>query len=166
MDSKLIRKEEDKIVFKAILRCMKEEKNMLWPKHNVKGTGNFSEIIRRCYQSRDNHRGESFSHNIYYWPDDCGGLFNNSFTKFLYMAMLVNNLTDSGLIKSHLISYIKTLFENHADDLVANNTGSIISYGTIISNALIKCGLTEEQSKIFTNNLKLFCEAKNNNLPF
>ena len=85
------RKKEDKAVFKALMRCMKEDRNLYILNRVSGGCGGaragFEEVVRRCYFSRENHRNENFQTNIFYWPEDSGGLLKSSVTKFIYISL-------------------------------------------------------------------------------
>ena len=86
-DIKLDRK-EDSVIFKAILRCVKETKDFNKFRHRF---SDINELINACYKSRRDHRNETFLTNIHYWPADTGmGL--SAIGILLYAAILINNL--------------------------------------------------------------------------
>lgn len=91
---KNVEKLEDLVVFKALLRCMKERGNFNFLKKRFKTY----EIMKNCaYNSRRSHQNEDFLTNISFWPTDMGiGDFTGS-SYILYFSILVNNID----IKKH-----------------------------------------------------------------
>jgi len=88
LKDKKLDKKEDYVVFKAIMRCVKETKHFNRFKNKFR---DINELINACYRSRKDHRTESFLTNIHYWPaDTCMGL--SAIGVLLYSAILINGL--------------------------------------------------------------------------
>lgn len=91
---KTVEKLEDLVVFKALLRCMKERGTFNYLKKRFKTC---EAMKNSAYNSRHNHQNEDFLTNISYWPTDLGlGDFTGG-SYILYFSMLVNNID----IKKH-----------------------------------------------------------------
>lgn len=154
------KRKEDKVVFKALMRCLKESNRL------ILSTNGFEEIIRKCYASRENHPGENFQTNICYWPDDCGGLLTCTFWKLLYISMIINGInlkikelgTRLNELHSQICSNPKSSFITCTSDITA--------FQDDIVNALIKSGIEEDKAINKANTIILLSRAVENDIPF
>ena len=95
-------KRNDKAVFKALIRCYKDD-GKLW--NFYKNKRGLQYIIDHCYSSRHRHPDEPYQTNIHFWPSDIpGGSFKHSITEFLYAVRLVNAMKAkiTASLKGHL----------------------------------------------------------------
>ena len=164
------KKKEDKAVFKALMRCMKEDRNLYILNRVSGGCGGarvgFEEVVRRCYVSRENHRNENFQTNIFFWPEDSGGLLKSSVTKFIYISLIINSLNCK-------IKELGTRFQELYSTICNNPKGGfymfggdISAYHQCIADAFIKCGIDEELANDKANTIELLARAYKMDLPF
>lgn len=164
------KRKEDKVVFKALMRCLKESNRLISSTKHVgkkrHSSPGFEEIISKCYASRENHPGENFQTNIYYWPDDCGGLLTCTFWRLLYISMIINGIdlkikelgTRLNGLHSQICSNPKASFITCTSDITA--------FHNDIVNAFIKAGSEEEEAVNKANTIVLLSKAIEDDIPF
>lgn len=123
---KNVEKLEDLVVFKALLRCMKERGCFNFLKKRFRNY----EIMKNCaYNSRHNHQNEDFLTNISFWPTDMGiGDFTGC-SYILYFSILVNNI--------NIKKYVKSKSENN--QIVGRLRGEIDSLFTATYHYINNC---------------------------
>ena len=153
-----VENDEDRLVFKILIRCLKEE--------NKFNKRRIERIMRRCYDSKKCHSDEPFFVNIYYWPADCGNVFNTYVRWFIYVAMIINSFenADTG-IKVRFVSMYNSLCRewmthfHHFD-------GSLFELKEHIIEAFKKCGFNDEGAKARYECLETTFEAVKKEVPF
>ena len=168
------KRKEDKVVFKALMRCLKESNRLFLSTKAVSrsigkkppSSPGFEDIIRKCYASRENHPGENFQTNVYYWPDDCGGLINCQFLRLLYVAMIINGVN----LK---IKELGTRLNELHRQICSNPKGSfmtcncdVAAFHDDIVNAFMKAGSEEEDAVNKANTIVLLSRAIEDDIPF
>ena len=162
-------KKEDKIVFKVLMRCLKEEGRLLSSAKSATSVigpkrYGFEEIIRRCYASRKTHGGETFLTNIYYWPSDAGGLFSSgNIMQLIYVALLINSLN---VEPKELGTRFKELFKGLMNVPKSAMFTNLEGYSEQFFNALVKTGTPEKKAKEQIELLELLVKAAEHNIPF
>lgn len=164
------KRNEDKVVFKALMRCLKESKRLILStkivdrkRHSSPG---FEEIIRKCYESRENHPGESFQTNICYWPDDCGGLLTCQFWRLLYISMIINGINLKIKELGTRLNELYTQICNNPKASFITCTSDITAFQDDIVNAFIKAGSEEEEAVNKANTIVLLSKAIEDDIPF
>lgn len=151
-------KRNDKDVFKALIRCYKDDGKLCNFYKNKRG---LQYIMDHCYSSRHRHYDEPYQLNIHYWPGDIpGGSFKHSITNFLYAVRLVNAM------KAKITSSLKAYLQEEEKVILSqyNDTGkrkafmempSFYAFYDEIYNAYIKCGykkaVAEQKAKVICN---------------
>ena len=151
-------KRNDKAVFKALIRCYKDD-GKLWVFY--KNKRGLQYIMNHCYSSRHRHYDEPYQTNIHYWPGDIpGGSFKHSITNFLYAVRLVNAM------KAKITASLKGYLQEEENNILTtyNDTGkrkafmempSFYAFYDEIYNAYIKCGykeaVAEQKAKAICN---------------
>ena len=151
-------KRNDKAVFKALIRCYKDDGKLCDFYRNKRG---IQYIINHCYSSRHRHIDEPYQINIHYWPGDIpGGSFKHSITNFLYAVRLVNAM------KAKITANLKEYLQEEGNIILNkyNDTGkrkafmempSFYAFYDEICNAYIKCGygeaVAEQKAKTICN---------------
>jgi len=159
-----LNKKEDALVFKAFIRCLKEERKIA--SKSLYGYKGFRAIIDRCYASRLNHPGEDFQTNICYWPEDSGGLFSNHITKLLYIALIIKFLKPKK-IKGLGVKF-KEIYSciTNGVSVVNSSTPEILAYSQDLINAFIACGEDEENAKLKVKLIECCVLGIKNKIPF
>ena len=162
------KRKEDNVVFKALMRCLKESNRLILSTKIVgkNSSPGFEEIVRKCYVSRESHPNENFQTNIYYWPDDCGGLLTCTFWKLLYISMIINGIDlkikELGTRLNDLHSQI--CINPKASFITC--TSDITAFQDDIVNAFMKAGSEEEEAVNKANTIILLRRAVENDIPF
>lgn len=153
-------RKEDEVVFKALLRCMKEDDLF-----NFRRKINIAKMVGDCYISRKEHSRESFETNISYWPGDIGA-FKYPETKLIYFSLLINNLpkTHVNQLKPKFISLLKNIFANpHNLSRVVN--GNIEHFEDELCKTFVKCGDSEEKANMKAKAIILTLKGSKLDLP-
>ena len=164
------KRKEDKVVFKALMRCLKESNRLFLSTKHVDrkrhSSPGFEEIIRKCYASRENHPGENFQTNICYWPDDCGGLLTCTFWRLLYISMIINGINLKIKELGKRLNELHSQICSNPKSSFITCTSDITAFQDDIVNALIKSGIEEDKAINKANTIILLSRAVENDIPF
>jgi hypothetical protein len=158
-----LKDKKDKVVFKALLRCIKESNNIAYL---GKVHGGFSEIIRRCYISRTNHPAENFQTNVFYWPEDSGCAFESIFIKFIYSVLIINGINLKIKELGSRILELQTSMNSSPQNAFGKYKGDAFAFHDEMVNAFIKCGNNDDIAIERARNIELLAEAIKFNIPF
>ncbi len=163
-----LQREEDRIVFRALRRCMKDIK-LTDKKHN-KLVGGYNELKKLCYFSRKNNPNEKFLTNIFFWPQDIGLTSSENYSfRLLYLSLLVNNLPFSKLYHKeggeNIVSFLDSVLCNLLDTGSKSSILQNKEFSDIIIKACLKCNKFSNK-KIDKNVLKLVANGIDESIPF
>jgi hypothetical protein len=158
-----LRDKRDKVVFKALLRCIKESNSMAYLGKVHKS---FSEIIRRCYDSRISHPAENFQANVFYWPEDSGCTFTAPFIKFIYSVLIINGINVKIKELGTRISELQSSMNSSPQNAFGNYKVDAFAFHDEMVNAFIKCGNNDDIAIERARNIELLAEAAKLNIPF
>ena len=141
VNPKIINEELDSKLFKVLLRSLKESGEF---QDVVKRFKRFSELMRSCYNSRNNHRSETIYLNATYWPCDCSlkPLNSGTWALYMYYIRLINLYPDEEAKK--MFKFLKMSDRLKSVTIRERDKLHLDSDIDEIEDAFTKCGVREQ----------------------
>lgn len=153
-----MQRKEDLIVFKCLLRCLKENGRLQCI--NVRS---MKDLVDLCYVSRENHT-ETFADNITYWPSDCMLEFDN-YMNIIYLSLLIvhGKINVYRRLTNRINKFFSDLHDLSCNGRTLENFLWSLDY---VYKALIIGGVNENNANEIIHSIEKVIEGDKNKIPF